>query len=223
MLDLLKSGGPVMVPLALCSIIALAITIEKLWNLRQTRILRTESFETLVLLIEGGRVDKARELCRRNRGIFHSIVGPGLDHYRFGRDEVKQAILDAGRQEIPRLSRYLGALGTIASIAPLLGLFGTVLGMIKVFRVIAAMGVGHASDLADGISEALITTAAGLPVAIFSMIMYNYFSDKAETIILEIEKRALTITRSLFDSPAPTDSGATLPSLAGEETSRSGL
>ena len=211
MFELLKSGGPVMVPLALCSIVALAITIEKMWNLRPSRILRTESFESLVLLIEGGRVDKARELCRRNSGIFHSIVGPGLDHCRYGRDEVKQAILDAGRQEIPRLSRYLGALGTIASIAPLLGLFGTVLGMIKVFRVISALGVGHASDLAGGISEALITTASGLPIAIFSLIMYNYFSDKAETIILEIEKRALTITRSLFATQAPKDSDAAPP------------
>lgn len=207
MLELLKSGGPVMIPLALCSVVALAITVEKLWNLRRTKILGAESFETLVALIEGGRVDKAAEMCRRKPGIFHRIIGAGLDDYRHGREEVKQAILDAGRQEIPRLSRYLGALGTIAGIAPLLGLFGTVTGMIKVFQVIAVLGVGHASDLAEGISEALITTASGLPIAIFALVMYNYFSDRAESIILEIEKRAIEVTRQLFvpeiTEPAP--------------------
>jgi biopolymer transport protein ExbB len=213
MLELLKSGGPVMYPLALCSIMAVAIVIEKLWNLRASKILGSESFETLVALIEGGRVDKAAEMCRRKPGIFYRIIGSGLDHHRYGRDEVKQAILDAGRQEVPRLSRYLGALGTIASIAPLLGLFGTVTGMIKVFRVIAALGVGHASDLAEGISEALITTASGLPIAIFSLVMYNYFSDQAESIVLEIEKRAIAITRHLFEPEVTNDTGraAALP------------
>jgi biopolymer transport protein ExbB len=199
MFELLKSGGPVMYALVLCSVVALAITVEKLFNLRQSKILRSESYEALVALIEGGRLDKAREVCHRDEGVFHCIIGPGLDHYRFGRDEVKQAILDAGRQEIPRLTRYLGALGTIAGIAPLLGLFGTVLGMIKVFRVIAALGVGHASDLAEGISVALITTASGLPIAIFSLIMYNLFADRAERIVREIEKRALEITRKMFE------------------------
>lgn len=215
MLELLKSGGPVMIPLLLCSVMALAITVEKLWNLRRTKILGSDSFETLVALIEGGRVDKAAEMCRRKPGIFHRIIGAGLEDYRYGRDEVKQAILDAGRQEIPRLSRYLGALGTIAGIAPLLGLFGTVTGMIKVFQVIAALGVGHASDLADGISEALITTASGLPIAIFALVMYNYFSDKAESLVLEIEKRAIEVTRHLF-APEVTETGPPAAAVGGE-------
>ena len=213
MLEFLKSGGLVMVPLALCSILAVAITVEKLWNLRRRKILGTEGFETLLALIEGGRIDKASDVCRRRPGIFYRIIGAGLDHHRYGRDEVKQAIVDAGRQEIPRLTRYLGPLGTIAGIAPLLGLFGTVTGMIKVFRVIAALGVGHASDLAEGISEALITTASGLPIAIFALVMYNYFSDKAEAIVLEIEKRAIEITRQLFDG----ENAPAQASVGGEE------
>ena len=199
MLELLKSGGVAMIPLALCSVIAVAITVEKLWNLRRTKILGSESFETLVALIEGGRVDKAAEMCRRKPGIFHRIIGAGLDHYRYGRDEVKQAILDAGRQEIPRLSRYLGALGTIAGIAPLLGLFGTVTGMIKVFGVIAALGVGHASDLAEGISEALITTAAGLLVAIPVMMFYFYFRGRVQKVVSAVEGVASELVEPISD------------------------
>ena len=203
MIEFFQRGGPVMYVLALCSVVAVAITLEKAWNLRRRKILRMDSYETLMALIDGGRVDKAREICGRNPGIFHNIIGAGLDHFAYGREEVKEAIVDAGRQEIPRLERYLGALGTIAGIAPLLGLLGTITGMIKVFSVIAALGVGHAQDLAEGISEALITTASGLPVAIFALVMYNYFSNKAEGIVLEMEKYSLGITKQLFRTRAP--------------------
>ncbi len=203
MIEIFRRGGPVMYVLALCSILAVAIALEKAWNLRRRKVVRMESYETLMALIEGGRIDKAAEICRRSPGIFHNIVGAGLDHFAYGREEVKEAILDAGRQEIPQLERYLGALGTIAGIAPLLGLLGTILGMIKVFAVIAALGVGHAQDLAGGISEALITTATGLPIAIFALVMYNYFSQKAEGVILEMEKCSLEIVRQLFRVSAP--------------------
>jgi biopolymer transport protein ExbB len=200
MIQTLRGGGPVMYLLALCSIVALGITIEKLWNLRKTKILQREGFEALLALVESGRVDKAIEMCRRHPGVFPNIIGAGLESFEEGREAVKEAIVQAGRQEVPRLERYLGALGTIAGIAPLLGLFGTVLGMIKVFRVIAALGVGHASALSEGISEALITTASGLPIAIFSLVMYNYFSDKAEGIVLEMEKYSIEMMQKLFVS-----------------------
>jgi biopolymer transport protein ExbB len=203
MIELFDRGGPIMYILALCSVIVLAVTLEKLWNLQRRKILRMESYETLLALIDGGRVDKAREVCRRHPGMFHNIIGAGLDHFAYGREEVKEAILDAGRQEIPRLERYLGALGTIAGIAPLLGLFGTMTGMIKVFSVIASLGVGHAQDLAEGIGEALITTATGLPIAIFALVMYNYFSQKAEGIVLEMEKYSIELTRQLFSKTVP--------------------
>lgn len=211
MIEFFGSGGPVMYLLALCSVAALAITFEKTWNLRRSKILPSKSYEALLALIEGGRVDKARDICRQNPGVFHNIVSAGLDSFHYGREEVKEAIVDAGRQEIPHLERYLSALGTIAGIAPLLGLLGTVIGMIKVFGVISALGVGHAQDLAEGISEALITTATGLPIAIFALVMYNYFSSKAEGIILEMEKYSLGIIKQLFRTRTPEPRAGTSP------------
>lgn len=202
MLDFFQRGGPIMYLLALCSVLAVAITLEKLWNLRHSRVIGRTFLETVVALIEGGRIDKALEHCRRNPGVFHNIIGAALDHFPYGRDEVKEAILDAGRQETPRLERYLGMLATIAGIAPLLGLLGTVTGMITVFEEISKAGLGNAEKLSHGIGEALITTATGLPIAIFSLVMYNYFSYKAEGIILEIEKRSLDLMNQLFRAPA---------------------
>ena len=198
MIDLFQRGGPVMYLLLLCSVAVLAITIERFWKLQRNKIIRMDSYETLAAFIEGGQVNKARDHCRRHPGPFHNIIAAALDNFPYGRDEVKEAVLDTGRQEIGRLERYLNALATIAGIAPLLGLLGTILGMIEVFGVIASMGVGHAQDLAGGISQALITTATGLPIAIFALVMYNYFSSRADGFVLEMEKHTFALTRQLF-------------------------
>ena len=208
MIDFFQRGGPIMYLLAICSVLALGITLEKLWNLRRSKVIGDDFFDTVVALIEGGRIDTALEHCRRNPGVFHSIIGAALEHFPYGRDEVKEAILDAGRQETPRLERYLNTLATIAGIAPLMGLLGTILGMIQVFGAISREGTGDAQVLAAGIGQALITTATGLPIAIFALVSYNYFSQKAEGIILEIEKYSIGLTNQLFRAPEAEARGA---------------
>ncbi|MEE8536757.1 MAG: MotA/TolQ/ExbB proton channel family protein [Acidobacteriota bacterium] len=197
-LETFRSGGLVMVPLLLCSILAMAITIEKLVNLRLSRILKSETIAALHSFVERGQVESALAFCRRQPGIFNNIIRQGFEHYSFGREEVKEAMLDAARQQIPRLERYLGVLGTLAGVTPLLGLLGTVAGMIKVFNVIAEIGVGKADALAAGISEALVTTVTGLVIAIPSLVMYNIFRGRAEAIVAELERHSLDLVRRLF-------------------------
>ncbi|MEE9218674.1 MAG: MotA/TolQ/ExbB proton channel family protein [Acidobacteriota bacterium] len=198
LIDIFQSGGPIMVPLLLCSILALAIIIEKLINLRLPRIVRPGSLAAIKAFVERNQIEPAVEFCRHQPGIFNNIIRHGLEHYEFGREEVKEAIQDAGRQEMPRLERYLGILGTLVGVSPLLGLLGTVGGMIKVFNVIAEVGVGRANALAGGISEALITTVTGLVIAIPSLIMYNIFRGRAELIVVELERHSTELIRSLF-------------------------
>lgn len=211
--DIFQKGGPVMYPLLLCSVLAMAIIIEKLVNLRLSRVVRPDALRALEVLLGRGEVAAAVEFCRHRPGIFNDIVRHGLEHYPFGREEVKEAILDAGRQSVPRLERYLGVLGTLAAVSPLLGLLGTVTGMIKVFTVISQVGVGRANALAAGIAEALITTVAGLVIAIPALVMYNVFREKAEALVVDLERHCLEIIRRLFASsgalgpPARTVSG----------------
>jgi biopolymer transport protein ExbB len=199
-LDVFARGGPVMYPLLLCSVLAVAIIIEKLVNLRLTRILQPESLQALSRLVERGDIEGAVGFCSDHPSLFNGIIRQGLEHYRFGREEVKEAILDAGRHAVPRLERYLGVLGTLAAVSPLLGLLGTVTGMIKVFTVISQVGVGRANALAGGIAEALITTVAGLVIAIPALVMYNLFRDRAEAIVVEMERHSLEMIRRLFGS-----------------------
>ncbi len=190
-----------MYPLLLCSVLALAIILEKLVNLRLSKVVRADTLADLEALVGSGQLQAAVEFCRRRPGIFHDIIRHGLEHHPYGREEVKEAVLDAGRQSVPRLERYLGVLGTLAGVAPLLGLLGTVTGMIKVFTVIAQVGVGRANALAEGIAEALITTVAGLVIAIPTLVMYNLFRERAESIIVELERHSLEIIRRLFTGP----------------------
>jgi biopolymer transport protein ExbB len=178
-------------PLAICSLLALTIIVEKIINLRKSKIIRDEEIQTIGDLMERGMLDKVYDICLARPGVFNNLVRAALDNKEQSREEIKEAILDAGRQEIPKLERYLGILGTIASISPLLGLLGTVTGMIKVFRAISIYGVGSGASLSMGIAEALITTVIGLSIAIPSLFMYNYFTERAEQLILELEKNSM--------------------------------
>lgn len=198
-LEIIGRGGVVMYPLLVCSLIALAIIIERLVNLRVSKVLKQSNIEPVTIMVEGGMIQKALEACKKNPNIFNNIVRAGLEHKDLGREEVKEAIADAGRHETPKLQRYLTTLGTIVGISPLLGLLGTVVGMIKVFRVISEVGTGQAGALSAGIAEALITTVTGLSIAIPSLVMYNYFQKKAEDIIIDLEGHSLNIIRKLFD------------------------
>jgi biopolymer transport protein ExbB len=198
LIDFFEAGGPVMWPLLICSLASLAIIIERLINLRRSKILDPSIVERVTGLVEGGRVDRAVDVCRTQPGIYTNIVLAGLEVAGKGESVAKEEVEDAGRHETTRLSRYLGALGTVVGISPLLGLTGTVFGMIEVFKTIAEVGAGQAEQLSNGISQALITTAFGLLIAIPSLVAYNYFQSKAESIITDLERETLRVLRGLY-------------------------
>jgi biopolymer transport protein ExbB len=187
-LDLLAKGGIIMIPLFLCSIAALAVVIEKAIALRRRKIIVPEVVGVLENVKGANDFALAVAICEKHRGPFAGIVRLALENRHLDREELKESLLDQGRQEVHRLERGLGVLETIAGIAPLLGLLGTVLGLLKVFKIISVMGVGQAAALAGGISEALITTIVGLFIAIPTLVAYNYYADKAESLVLEVEK-----------------------------------
>ena len=189
-------------PLMLCSVLAVAITVERLINLRPTKVLPTDEVEHLGSLIDGGLLEQAEDYCSRRPGPLTNIVAAALEARHEPPESIRQAVVDQGRQEMPRLQKYLGVLGTVASVSPLLGLLGTVLGMINVFRVVSSQGIGQADSLAGGISEAMITTATGLTIAIPALVAYNAFSDKAAALVLEIERLALSFIKRIVRQKA---------------------
>lgn len=198
MIEFLKQGGPVMWPLSLCSVLALAIIVERLINLRPAKVLPEDEVEHLGSLISGGLLEQAEDYCERRPGPLTNIVAAALDARSEPPEGIRQVVVDQGRQEVPRLQKYLGVLGTVASVSPLLGLLGTVLGMIEVFRIVSNQGIGQADSLAGGISQAMITTAAGLTIAIPSLVAYNAFSDRANSLILEMERLALVFIKQIM-------------------------
>jgi len=196
-LDFIEKGGIMMFPLILCSILALAVAIERGIVLRRPKIINSEIISVIENIKGPEDVHLAVNICKSNKGSFANIVTSALQMFGAGRDDVKEAIEDQGRQEIRFLERGLVILETIASISPLIGLLGTVIGMIKVFAVINEKGLGEVASLSGGISEALITTVVGLFVAIPSVIFYNYFSNKVENIVLDIEKYTSSLISKL--------------------------
>ncbi len=197
MIELVQKGGYLMYPLIACSLIALAIVIEKLINLRRKKVLRPKKATEIEELIEEEEYGRAKAICRSDPWPYSRIILKSLENNHLRKNELKELIVDWGRKETSLLEKYLGSLGTIASISPLLGLLGTVVGMIKVFNVISTIGVGQAAALSEGISEALITTATGLSIAIPALIFHNYFRDKAESLVMEMESRSRQILKKL--------------------------
>lgn len=200
-LDLLAKGGIIMIPLFLCSIAALTVVIEKAITLRRRKIIVPEVVSVLESVKGANDFELAVAICDKHRGPFAGIVRLALENRHLSREELKESLLDQGRQEVHRLERGLGVLETVAGIAPLLGLLGTVLGLLKVFKVISVMGVGQAAALAGGISEALITTIVGLFIAIPTLVAFNYYSDKAESLVLEVEKYSNRLLNKLSSLP----------------------
>ncbi len=193
MFELVTAGGWLMVPIMLCSVVALAIVAERFWVLKHEKVLPHN------LVAQVWQMHKQRELSPerikqlRDGSPLGRILAAGLINMHHEREVMKEAIEESGRQVVLELERFLNTLGTIASITPLLGLLGTVIGMIKVFTAITAHGVGNPTVLAGGISEALITTAAGLSVAIPSLMFYRYFRGKVDTLVLKMEEEALKL------------------------------
>ncbi len=195
--EIFEQGGLIMYPLTLCSVLALAITLERVFSLRRRRIIRAEIVSVIESIQGPEDVGLALTVCRKYAGPFANVMHAGLDNRYRPMDEIKETILDQGRQEMGTLQKGLVVLETVASVSPLLGLLGTVLGMIKVFQEISEVGVGQGNLLAGGIAEAIFTTAAGLFIAIPALVFYNYFSSKAESLILEIESYANTLLKKL--------------------------
>jgi biopolymer transport protein ExbB len=191
--ELIQKGGLLMVPIILCSVIAMAIIGERFWSLQRKKIVPPELVPQVWSLAKENKLDDVTIRRLKSNSPLGEILSAGLLNSKYGREIMKESILEAGRQAAHDLERFLNSLGTIASITPLLGLLGTVLGMIKVFAAIMSHGVGDPGILAGGISEALITTAAGLTVAIPSLIFHRYFEGLVEAYILDMEEESLKL------------------------------
>ena len=192
-------GGPIMVPLALCSVIGLAIVIERSFGLRRDKIIPQEIVRILENIQGREDVKLAMNMCRQNGGAFANIVRVGLESIDLQRPEMKEALEDRGRQEVRALQKGMVILETVAGIAPLLGLLGTVLGMREVFGVISLEGLGGAAQLSGGISQALITTIFGLSIGIVALVFYNFYNKRAENLIGEIEEYSIHMVNKLHD------------------------
>lgn len=202
MFELIKAGGLLMWPLLICSVISLAIILERLWFLQTRRVIPPQLVARVRAWVEAGALDASRLEKLREGSPLGRILAAGLANRQQDREMMKESIEEVGRHEVHDLERFLNALGTIAAITPLLGLLGTVIGMIKVFEVITALGIGDPGVLAEGISEALITTATGLTIAIPSLMFYRYFRGRVEALVVTMEREALKMIEMLHGEQA---------------------
>ena len=197
MLDLIVAGGWLMVLIMLSSILVLAICIERLYTLNARKIAPPHLLATVWKQLKRGELDAAKLRNLRQSSPLGRILAAGLGNAYHGREVMKESIQEAASHVVHDLERYLNTLGTIAAVAPLLGLLGTVVGMIEVFAEIMAQGTGNASALAGGISQALITTAAGLTVAIPALVMHRYFVGRIDGIVIELEQETIKLVDAL--------------------------
>ncbi|MBV1909486.1 MAG: MotA/TolQ/ExbB proton channel family protein [Kangiellaceae bacterium] len=197
MIPLLKAGGWIMLPIVLCSIGAFVICIERSWTLRRSRITPKHLVAQVWSWIKNNQLDKTKLKKLKDSSPLGEILAAGLVNHSHGRETMKESIQEAGRLAIVKLERFLNTLGTIAQITPLLGLLGTVIGMIRVFTVITVQGTGDSGALAHGISEALITTATGLIIAIPALIFHRHFERKVDELVAEMEQEALKMVEVL--------------------------
>lgn len=206
MLELIKAGGLLMWPIILCSIITMAIIAERFWSLRENKVCPKNLVAKVWQWQKVGHLDATRIKDLRATSPLGMILAAGLVNRNHSREIMKESIEEVGRHVAHDLERFLNSLGTIASISPLLGLLGTVIGMIKVFTVITSMGVGDPSILSEGISEALITTAAGLSVAIPSLMFHRYFRGRIDGLIITMEQEALKMVEVMHGQRESEDS-----------------
>jgi biopolymer transport protein ExbB len=193
MFELFRAGGPLMWVILLCSLLALTIIFERLLTLRRNTVAPTTLGEQVLDLVRSETVTADKIDVIRDHSPLGRVYAAGLSNIDRGRDAMKEALEEAGKGVVHRMSRYLNTLGTIASITPLVGLLGTVIGMIKVFTAITAVGVGDPTVLSGGISEALITTAAGLSVGIPCLMFYRYFRSRILELTVVLEEYALEL------------------------------
>ncbi|RKX80322.1 MAG: MotA/TolQ/ExbB proton channel family protein [Spirochaetes bacterium] len=203
MLDLIVKGGVVLWVIMLLSVIAVVIIIERYMYFRNIRTDEEKLFLRVKSAIAKGHYDEAMAICDASPSPFSTLLKTGIEHRNRSSFERKEVLKDTAAQEVPRLEKNIGTLGTIAHIAPLLGLLGTVTGNIKAFGVLGRFGsVGDPSILAKGISEALITTAAGLIVAIPATIFFNALTGRVNTLIVRMENQVNEMTLLLEEGEA---------------------
>ena len=199
MWELFQAGGPFMWAIAVCSILAAAIVAERMWTLQQRRVMPPDLTRRIWTLVESGQVNDKVIAALETNSPLGKILATGLQHRHRPRELMMERIQDAGRHVAHELDRFLNTLGTIAGVAPLLGLLGTVTGIINAFNVIYSGGLGDPRALSGGISEALLTTAFGLMVAIPSFVAYRYLRGRVDGTVVQIEKDVVRFADALND------------------------
>ena len=197
MVEIVKSGGWLLAPIILCAIIAMGIILERFWTLQQKRVIPADLTARVWGWVKKDQLDQKQIQSLHQGSPLGQILAAGLINRDQERSVMKDSIEDTGRHVVHELERYLETLGTVAAITPLLGLLGTVIGMVKVFTAITTHGVGNPTVLAGGIAEALITTAAGLTVAIPALIGYRYYRNRVDTLVVDMEKEAIKLVEAL--------------------------
>jgi biopolymer transport protein ExbB len=191
--SLLKKGGYTMIPIGLCSVISVAVVFERIISLRRDKVMPNELVSSIERHLTRADYEESVLLCERYEVPFARIIRAALSRRHLGVGEMERAMVGTGQHEATVLSRNLRTLGVIANLAPMLGLFGTVIGMIRAFDVISQFGTGNPSLVAEGISEALLTTAAGLMVGIPSLAAYHFFKARGDRFLFEIETIAFEL------------------------------
>lgn len=195
--EFIQKGGIFMYPIIFCSVISLAIVLEKLWVIRRNRIIPEGLVDGIIELLKEGKFSEASALCYRENTVFSRIVLTALKNAGSGGELLREVVQEKGKFEVKELEKYLEGMSTIASVSTLLGLLGTISGMIKIFSVISLEKVVNPGSLAGGISEALYTTAAGLTVAIPTIVAYKYFYSRSRKFATEMEQGAFNIIKIL--------------------------
>ena len=193
MLEIVQSGGFLMIPILLCSAIAAAICVERFWTLQPSRVAPKNLLAQVWSMLKKSEIDPQKIRQLRTQSALGQIFAAGISNSRRGREIMKEAMEEAAGQVMHELERYLTPLQSIASISPLLGLLGTVVGMIQVFTALMVQGAGNANVLAGGISQALITTAAGLSVAIPAVFFVGYFQRRVDDLVVTMEQEAIKL------------------------------
>ena len=218
MLELIRAGGWPMIPLLLMSAVALGIIVERFWSLRPTRVLPPGlGDEVRAWVARGKPLEVAHIDSLRSTSPLGALLAAALDVRMRSREEIRERVEDVGRHLVHRMERFLNTLGTIASAGPLLGLFGTVVGMIEMFLGILDHGIGDASQLAGGIGKALVCTAAGMLVAIPALAFHRYFRGRIAGYIVDMEHEAIRLM-DVLDAPPGSPAAAPAPTRARAST-----
>jgi len=196
-LEFIQQGGSVMYILLGISVLSLTIIFERAWSLRRSVVIPIREIGLVEKSVRDGDVKQAMQICQSHNTAMSRILWVALANRGVNRSIMKEILEESGRQEVAHLERFIGVLGVVAAIAPLLGLLGTVIGMIEVFQQISLVGVGKADVLAGGISKALNTTAFGLVVAIPSIVAYRFYEARVDRFVIEIEQHALRFVELL--------------------------